>query len=126
MARKGGVRDLANMLPTAANNLRHTLYLGHFYPDVKVLLSDRYAASGVAESAWVEEPEPETQAGPGTFAALRHRNFRIFYIGHLLSLSGTWLQITALGWLVLELTDSPFWLGVVNAGTSLPILLFSL
>ena len=37
-----------------------------------------------------------------------------------------WLQITALGWLVLELTDSEFWLGVVNAGTSLPILLFSL
>jgi MFS family permease len=44
----------------------------------------------------------------------------------VLSLSGTWLQITALGWLVLELTDSPLWLGVVNAGTSLPILLFSL
>lgn len=44
----------------------------------------------------------------------------------MLSLSGTWLQITALGWLVLELTDSPFWLGVVNAATSLPILLFSL
>lgn len=61
-----------------------------------------------------------------TFAALRHRNFRLFYVGHLLSLSGTWLQITALGWLVLELTDSEFWLGVVNAGTSLPILLFSL
>jgi len=34
--------------------------------------------------------------------------------------------VTALGWLVLELTDSPFWLGVVNASTSLPILLLSL
>jgi MFS family permease len=67
-------------------------------------------------------------SGPfgNTFAALRHRNFRIFYTGHLLSLSGAWLQITALGWLVLELTDSAFWLGVVNAGTSLPILVFSL
>lgn len=62
----------------------------------------------------------------GSFGALRHRNFRIFYVGHLLSLSGTWLQITALGWLVLELTDSEFWLGVVNAGTSIPILFFSL
>jgi MFS family permease len=61
-----------------------------------------------------------------TFASLRHRNFRIFYIGHFLSLSGTWLQITALGWLVLELTNSAFWLGVVNAGSSLPILFFSL
>jgi len=76
------------------------------------------------------EPEPSpgraTRGLGNTFAALRHRNFRIFYIGHLLSLSGTWLQITALGWLVLELTDSPLWLGVVNAGTSLPILFFSL
>lgn len=57
---------------------------------------------------------------------MRHRNFRLFYGGHLLSLTGAWLQVTALGWLVLELTDSPFWLGVVNAATSLPILLLSL
>lgn len=62
----------------------------------------------------------------GAFPAFRHRNFRLFYLGHLLSLSGTWLQITALGWLVLELTDSEVWLGVVNAGTSLPILFLSL
>lgn len=62
----------------------------------------------------------------GAFPAFHHRNFRLFYVGHILSLSGTWLQITALGWLVLELTNSEVWLGVVNAGTSLPILFFSL
>ena len=55
-----------------------------------------------------------------SFGALRHRNFRIFFVGHLLSLSGTWLQITALGWLVFELTDSEFWLGVVNAAGLAP------
>jgi MFS family permease len=44
----------------------------------------------------------------------------------VLTLSGGWLQSTALGWLVLELTDSPFWLGLVSASGSLPILLFSL
>jgi MFS family permease len=75
----------------------------------------------------VVEPEVPVRVGiRNPFAALRHRNFRLFYIGHVLSLSGTWLQITALGWLVLELTDSEFWLGVVNAGTSLPILVLSL
>ncbi len=62
----------------------------------------------------------------GHFSALRHRNFRLFYGGHLLSLGGTWLQITAIGWLVLDLTDSEVWLGIVNAATSVPILLFSL
>ena len=44
----------------------------------------------------------------------------------MLSLGGTWLQITAIGWLVLDLTDSEVWLGAVNAATSVPILLFSL
>lgn len=60
------------------------------------------------------------------FAALRHRNFRLFYGGQLLSLTGTWMQTTALGWLVLELTDSEFLLGLVMATQMLPILLFTL
>jgi MFS family permease len=71
-------------------------------------------------------PAPGPSGLGRVFSALRHRNFRIFYFGHLLSLTGTWLQITALGWLVLELTDSELWLGAVSAGTSAPILLFSL
>lgn len=40
---------------------------------------------------------------PRTFAALRHRNFRLFYFGQLLSLIGTWMQDTARGWLVVLL-----------------------
>ena len=94
--------------------------------EVKVDLNDRYTpAEAVAVGAGALPARMWRRVG-GSFGALRHRNFRIFYVGHLLSLSGTWLQITAMGWLVLELTDSEFWLGVVNAGTSIPILFFSL
>jgi MFS family permease len=57
---------------------------------------------------------------------LRHRNFRIFWFGQLLSLTGTWMQSTAQGWLVLELTDSEFLLGLTTAAASLPVLLFTL
>lgn len=60
------------------------------------------------------------------FHALRHRNFRLFSIGQFISLAGTWMQVVALGWLVLDLTDSPFYVGLVSTLTSLPILLFTL
>jgi MFS family permease len=46
------------------------------------------------------------------FRALSHRNYRLFWIGAFLSNVGTWMQAVAQGWLVLELTDSPFWLGL--------------
>lgn len=46
------------------------------------------------------------------FRALSHRNFRLFWIGAFLSNVGTWMQAVAQGWLVLVLTDSPFWLGL--------------
>ena len=61
-----------------------------------------------------------------TFAALRHRNFRLFWLAQLVSLTGTWMHAVAQGWLVLELTDQPFWLGAVGAANMLPVLAFSL
>ncbi len=60
-----------------------------------------------------------------TFAALRHKNFRLFYAGQSISLLGSWMQSVALSWLVLVLTDSSFYLGLVGALQTLPILLFS-
>jgi MFS family permease len=60
------------------------------------------------------------------FAALRHRNFRLFITGQFISLCGTWMQVIARGWLVLQLTNSPFAVGLVTALGSLPILLFTL
>jgi MFS family permease len=60
------------------------------------------------------------------FAAFRHRNFRLFIIGQFTSLCGTWMQVVAQGWLVLQLTNSAFAVGLVTALGSLPILLFTL
>jgi len=63
---------------------------------------------------------------PNPFAALRYRNFRLFFTGQLISLIGTWMQRIAQAWLVLELTNSPFLLGLVNALQWLPVLFLSL
>ena len=60
-----------------------------------------------------------------TFAALRHRNFRLFYSGQTISLTGSWMQSVAFSWLVLVLTDSAFYLGLVGALQTLPVLIFS-
>jgi MFS family permease len=63
---------------------------------------------------------------PNPFRTLRHRNFRLFWIGHTLSLVGTWMQTMAVGWLALELSNSALLVGLVASASSLPILLFSL
>lgn len=60
------------------------------------------------------------------FSALYYRDFRLFWFGQLISLSGTWMQSVAQGWLVYSLTKSPFYLGMVAAASTLPILLFTL
>lgn len=65
-------------------------------------------------------------APPSVFGALRHRNFRVFFLGQLVSLLGTWMGTTAQAWLVLSLTNSPFYVGLVSALGSLPVLLVSL
>jgi predicted MFS family arabinose efflux permease len=67
--------------------------------------------------------------GPGRFlpfASLRHRNFRLFFTGQLISLIGTWMQRIAQSWLVLQITNSPFLLGLIGALQWLPVLLLSL
>jgi MFS family permease len=57
--------------------------------------------------------------------AFRHRDFRLFWGGQLVSLIGTWMQSVGQSWLVLELTGSPLQLGLVNALQFTPILLLS-
>ncbi len=59
-------------------------------------------------------------------AALYHRNFRLFWGGQLISLIGTWMQNVGQAWLVLQLTNSAFFLGLVSAVQFTPVLLFSL
>lgn len=60
------------------------------------------------------------------FRALRHRNFRLFWSGAFLSNTGTWMQAVAQGWLVLQLSNSPFWLGVDAFMSTAPGLVFTL
>jgi MFS family permease len=61
-----------------------------------------------------------------SFRALRHRDFRRYWTGQLVSLVGTWMQSVAQGWLMHRLTDSPFMLGMLGFAQFLPVLLFSL
>ena len=58
-----------------------------------------------------------------TFRALRHRNYRLFFWGQLVSLIGTWMQQTAMSWYVYQLTNSKLLLGVVSAVGSAPMML---
>ncbi|MFH0935670.1 MAG: MFS transporter [Candidatus Omnitrophota bacterium] len=60
------------------------------------------------------------------FSSLKVRNFRIYWFGTLVSLTGTWIQAVAQSWLVFELTKSAFLLGVVGFLTYIPIFLLSL
>jgi MFS family permease len=72
--------------------------------------------------------EPAGSAGgraPARLGALRHRDFRLFWGGQLVSQIGTWMQSVAQAWLVLELTQSPLQLGIVSALQFTPILLLS-
>jgi len=67
------------------------------------------------------------RGGPSHWrGALRHRNFRLFWFGQLISLIGTWMQSIAQAWLVLLLTGDPFWLGIVAAVQFLPVLVLGL
>ncbi len=61
----------------------------------------------------------------GTFRSLRHPNFRLFFFGQLISLIGTWLQNTALAWLVWSLTKDAMTLGIVSFLGSIPVLFLS-
>ncbi len=59
------------------------------------------------------------------FSAFRHRNYRLFFAGQLISLIGTWMNNTAEGWLVYQLTGSKAMLGIVAAASSGPMLFFA-
>ncbi len=60
------------------------------------------------------------------FRSLRHRNYRLFFFGQLISLIGTWLQNTALAWLVYSLTKDAMTLGIMSFLGSIPILFLSI
>src|SRR6266508_3819856 len=56
----------------------------------------------------------------GTFRALRHRNYRLFFLGQMVSVVGSWVQLTALMWLAFQLTGTSRWPALVAAAQLLP------
>jgi MFS family permease len=64
-----------------------------------------------------------SRLGRQTFASLANPNYRNYFVGNAISMTGTWMQIIAQGWLVLQLTGSATALGAVTALQTLPTLL---
>ena len=60
-----------------------------------------------------------------TFSSFKYENFKHFFWGQSVSLAGTWMQQTALSWLIYDITGSKFYLGLIMALGSLPMLIFS-
>src|SRR5205814_9357144 len=83
-----------------------------------------------SKEAGLESPQKlakqQTNSFLRAFTALRHRNFRLFWFGQLISQVGTWMQSIGQAWLVLELTHSAWLLGVVGALQFLPVMFLSL
>ena len=87
-------------------------------PEIEAAEADDQGADVAAESVW--------SGRLAAFRALRHRNFRLFFAGQLVSLVGTWMQSVAQAWLVLKLTNSPLALGIVAFAGYMPIVFTSL
>ncbi len=64
--------------------------------------------------------------GGARFAALHHKNFTLLWSGLIVSNAGTWMQNVAQGWLVLQLTNSPLWLGLLGLSFALPMIVLPL
>jgi MFS family permease len=67
-----------------------------------------------------------TKAAKRTFYSLRYRNYRLFFGGQIVSQTGSWMQRIALGWYVLQLTHSPFDVGVMAFAQFVPYMAFGL
>src|SRR3989440_10889413 len=85
-----------------------------------------HSKAGTLEAAPTIPKEQQAKGLLRAFLALRHRNFRLFWSGQLISLTGTWMQTIGQAWLVLELTHSAWLLGVVGALQFLPVMLLAL
>lgn len=79
-----------------------------------------------AVSQAIVEQEKRVKGFLRAFVALRHRNYRLFWSGQLISLIGTWMQTTGQAWLVLQLSHSAWILGLVGALQFLPVMVFAL
>src|SRR3982074_1298203 len=65
------------------------------------------------------------RARPAVFRSLKHRNFRLFFGGQLISLIGTWMQTIAEAWLIYRLTGSSVLLGLLGIASQIACFLLS-
>jgi MFS family permease len=70
--------------------------------------------------------DPPLSSLPQTFIAFRNYNYRLWFMGQLISMVGTWMQTTAQGYLVYELTHDPAYLGYVAFAGGVPTWIFTL
>src|SRR3954466_14704596 len=107
------------------------LLTSYFSSMSDLLTSDlRAPASGVSNVPEDMTGRPRRIATGGisfrkTFSALKHRNFRLYFAGQLISFTGTWMTTTAQGWLVYQLTGSKTLLRVVAPGPPPPTPIFA-
>ena len=94
---------------------------------------------GTVSKSAADAPSMPAQSGPAaapassarfglsrTFAALKYPNYRLWFVGQLASLVGTWMQTTAQGYLIFQLTKSPAFLGYVGFASGIPSWIFML
>lgn len=94
-------------------------------PNNELNKSEKYISSESPEIS-VGERVGWVQQLKGAFPALENRNYRLYFMGQMVSLIGTWLQTVAQGWLVYQLTESALYMGLVTALGTLPTLIFTL
>jgi MFS family permease len=80
---------------------------------------------GDREKAWTDMTPKYLETLGLIFRTLRYRNYRLFFSGQCISLTGTWMQQIAVSWLIYRLTDSVFLLGLVGFASQFPTFLFS-
>src|SRR5256886_17458282 len=82
--------------------------------------------SAVGTSASSINDDGVSRFPPPGLAPLGHRNYALYWIGQLVSMSGTWIELTATSWLLYQLTDSPLLLGLNGVFRAAPIFAFAL
>ena len=88
----------------------------------------KHIPSIILMTAQESSPNVQKLRAPGTLELLRvfrHRNYRLFFAGQLISLMGTWMQSVAQGWLVYSMTHSPLLLGLTSFCGQIPVFFVS-
>ncbi len=93
---------------------------------MRSLKSSTHEHTLLAEKQRSAPVRTQTRGLGRTFLALRHRNYRLFFFGQMISQVGTWMQATAQAWLVLQLTHNALLLGIVSLLQYVPVMMFSL